>query len=129
MDITTHPFLNIMWSFFVIFLWISWFMLLIGIVADIFRRREISGIAKAMWLLLVIFLPVIGALLYLIVHGNTMGGRDASTDAYYASASGAGAGSASSGGSAAEIAQAASLRDSGAITEAEFQALKTRALA
>ena len=121
MDITTHPFLNIIWSFFVIFLWISWFALLIGILRDIFHRH-MSGVAKALWIVVLIFVPFFGAFVYLIANGATMGRSDASSGV-------AASAPPATGGAAGEIERAASLRDAGVITEAEFQALKVRALA
>ena len=72
MDFTTHPFLNIIWTFFIIFVWIAWFMLLFRIIADVFRRHDIGGGTKAVWTIFVIFLPLIGSLIYLITQGNGM---------------------------------------------------------
>lgn len=115
MDITTHPFLNIMWTFFVIFVWISWFSLVVGVIVDVFRR-DMSGLSKAGWVVLVVFVPLIGVVAYLVVHGREMGRRDAAEYAVRG------------GGAAAEIERAQVLRDSGAINDAEFQALKSRAL-
>jgi hypothetical protein len=116
MDITTHPFLNVMWTFFVVFVWISWFSLVVGVIVDVFRR-EMPGLSKAVWVVLVVFVPLIGVLAYLVVHGRDMGRRDA---AEYAARGG--------GGAAAEIERAQGLRNAGAINDAEFQALKSRAL-
>ena len=76
MDLTTHPFLNIIWSFFIIFIWFAWFMLLFRIIADVFRRHDIGGGMKAVWTILVIFLPLLGSLIYLISQGNSMASRD-----------------------------------------------------
>ena len=69
MDFTNHPFLNVIWTFFIIFVWISWFWLLISISVDIFRRHDIGGFAKAIWFIVIIFLPLIGSLIYLISQG------------------------------------------------------------
>jgi Phospholipase_D-nuclease N-terminal/Short C-terminal domain len=129
-DLTTHPFLNIIWSFFIIFIWISWFMLLFRIIADVFRRSDIGGGMKAVWTILVIFLPLIGSLIYLISQGGSMASRDmeqakaaqSQMDDYIRERAG-------SGGAAAEIERAKALLDSGAIDQAEFQTIKTRALA
>lgn len=129
MDITTHPFLNVLWTCFVIFIWIAWFWLLIAIITDLFRRHDMAGFAKAMWVIFIVFLPLFGALIYLISNGGSMGERNvaaaraqqAETDEYIRQTAG-------SGGSAAEIERAKALLDSGAITEAEFQAMKARAL-
>jgi hypothetical protein len=127
-DFTDHPFLNVIWTFFIIFVWISWFWLLISIAADIFRRHDIGGFAKAIWFVVIIFLPLIGSLVYLISQGGSMAQRSAEEvqkkqegfDAYVRERA---------GGSAAEIEKAKALLDSGAIDQAEFQKLKAKALA
>jgi hypothetical protein len=129
-DFTTHPFLNIIWSFFIIFIWFAWFMLLFRIIADVFRRNDIGGGMKAVWTILVIFLPLIGSLIYLISQGGSMASRDveqakaaqSQMDDYIRDRAG-------SGGAAAEIERAKGLLDSGAIDQAEFQAIKAKALA
>lgn len=112
------------------FLFFIWFYLLIVIFGDIFRDHETSGFAKALWVILVIILPYLGILLYLIFRGHGMAARSAAQaqrmqsqlDARIRDAAG------SSGSPADQIAQAKSLLDSGAITQAEFDALKTKAL-
>jgi hypothetical protein len=127
-DFTDHPFLNVIWTFFLIFIWISWFWLLISIAGDIFRRHDIGGFAKAIWFVVIIFLPLIGALIYLISQGDSMASRNVQQaekqqsdfDSYARERA---------GGSAAEIEKAKALLDSGAIDEAEFQKLKAKALA
>src|SRR6187399_225670 len=116
MDITTHPFLNVMWSFFVVFVWISWIALVIGVLIDVFRHREMSGLQKAVWVVLVVLVPLIGVLCYLVVHGREMGRRNS---AEYAARGG------SMSSTAEEIERAQSLRKAGAINDAEFQALKS----
>jgi len=62
----SYPFLNIMWTMFIFFAWVIWIWLLIMILADNFRRTDISGWAKAGWTLFVIFLPLLGVLVYMI---------------------------------------------------------------
>jgi ABC-type multidrug transport system fused ATPase/permease subunit len=127
-DFTNHPFLNVIWTFFIIFVWISWFWLLISISVDIFRRHDIGGFAKAIWFIVIIFVPLIGSLIYLISQGSSMAQRSAEEarmkqegfNAYVRE---------QAGGSAGEIEKAKALLDSGAIDEAEFQQLKAKALA
>jgi Phospholipase_D-nuclease N-terminal len=63
-----YPFLDIMWTMFIFFAWVIWIWLLILVLSDNFRRRDHSGLAKAGWTLLVIFLPLIGVLLYMITR-------------------------------------------------------------
>jgi predicted PurR-regulated permease PerM len=130
MDITTHPFLNIMWTFFVIFVWISWFWLLITIVVDVFRRHDIGGFMKAVWLVVLVFLPLIGVIVYLITQSRSMAERDqdrvqrqqAQFDSYVRDTAG-------TAGPAADIERAKALLDNGTIDEAEFARLKAKALA
>ena len=63
---SNYPFLDIMWTMFIFFAWVIWIWLLIMILADNFRRPGRSGIAKAGWTLFVIFLPLLGVLVYMI---------------------------------------------------------------
>lgn len=115
---------------FEFFLFVIWFWLLIMIFSDLFRDHETSGWAKALWTILVIVLPFIGILLYLIVRGRGMADRalkqqqamKQQMDAQIRAAVGTG------GSPADQIAQAKSLLDTGAITQAEFEVLKNKAL-
>jgi hypothetical protein len=65
---TSYPFLDIMWTMFIFFAWVIWIWLLILVLSDNFRRHDHSGWAKAGWTLLVIFLPLIGVLVYMITR-------------------------------------------------------------
>lgn len=125
-----YPFLDVMLSMFVFFLWILWFWLLFTVFADIFRRRDISGLGKTGWILFCIFLPFLGVFIYLISQGQHMAERNmaqvqaqqAATDQYVRETAG-------SAGAAGEIERAKNLLDSGAITQDEFNAIKQKALA
>jgi hypothetical protein len=125
-----YPFLDLLWTMIIFFLWIMWFWLLFTIWADIFRRDDISGWGKAGWLIFTILLPFLGVFVYLISQHDGMTkrnierarGQRAQFDEYVrATAGGAGA--------AAEIEKAKQLLDSGAITQSEFDAIKQKALA
>ncbi len=124
-----YPFLDILGTMLIFFAWVIWFWILIRVFADVFRRHDISGAGKAGWVILTVFLPFVGVLIYLISHGQDMGKRDieqakaqqAQFDQYVKSVAGP-------EGTAGEIAQAKSLLDSGAITQAEFDSLKAKAL-
>ena len=121
-----YPFLEILGHMLVFFLWITWFWLLITVFADIFRRHDLSGLAKTGWLIFVIILPFLGVFIYLITQGDKMARRNTEK----ARAQGLAALDAlQSRGAADEIEKAKQLLDSGAITEAEFQAIKAKALA
>jgi hypothetical protein len=122
-----YPFLDLLWTMLYIFAFVIWFWLLITVFADVFRRHDTSGFAKAMWIIFVIILPFLGVLIYLIVEHQGMADRNVKQaqaqqqqfDQYVKSVA---------GGSADEIAKAKQLLDSGAITQAEFDALKAKAL-
>jgi hypothetical protein len=125
-----YPFLDVFWTMIIFFLWVIWIWVLIVILMDVFRRHDTSGWAKAAWVFFIIFLPVLGALTYLIVNGKGMSERNvkeaqsqkAQMDDYVRSV-------ASSGGAASEIERAKQLLDSGAIDQQEYAALKQKALA
>jgi hypothetical protein len=124
---SSYPFLNVMWTMLVFFVWILWFWLLFGVFADVFRRHDISGWGKTGWLIFVIILPFLGVFIYLITQNEGMTERGveratAQQQGYQSAAGGGGA------GAAAEIASAKELLDSGAITQAEYDTLKQKAL-
>ena len=125
-----YPFLDVFWTMIIFFIWILWFFLLFRILIDIFRRHDISGWGKTAWIIFVILLPFLGVFVYLITQGHKMGERDLQEarvaqnqfDSYVQSV-------ASSGGAAGEIERAQKLLESGTITQAEFDAIKAKALA
>ena len=127
----SYPFLDLMWTMLVFFLWIMWIWLLFTVFADIFRRHDLSGWGKAGWLIFAILLPFLGVFIYLITQNVGMTERNLERsraqrdqfDDYVRTTTGGG------GGAAAEIDKAKQLLDSGAITQAEFEALKQKALA
>jgi hypothetical protein len=130
MDFTNHPLIEVLWSFFIIFIWVAWFWLLISIGVDIFRRNDISGGLKALWLLFIIFLPFLGVLIYLVTQNDSMAERAAehanrqrqAMDDYIRTTAAGG------GGAVTEIEKAKALLDNGAITQAEFDSIKAKAL-
>jgi type IV secretory pathway TrbL component len=125
-----YPFLNIFWSMILFFTWVVWIWMMIAILSDVFRRRDISGWSKAAWTIFMIVLPFIGVLAYLIANHDGMADRNvkqvqaqrAEFDDYVKNV-------ATEGGPAAEIEKAKGLLDSGAINASEFEALKAKALA
>jgi hypothetical protein len=125
-----YPFLNVFWTMILFFFWVAWIWVLIMVFSDLFRRHDASGWTKALWIVFLIFLPFLGVLIYMIVNGKGMTERNvkqaqdnqAQFDNYVQSV-------AAKSGPAAEIEKAKALRDSGAITDAEFEALKAKALA
>jgi hypothetical protein len=123
-----YPFLEVLGSMLVFFLWVTWFWLLITVFADIFRRRDASGGTKVLWTIFVIVLPFLGVFIYMLMNSEGMAERNvrqaeaqrAQMDDYIRTTAGGGAG---------EIEKAKALLDSGAITQAEFDVLKQKALA
>jgi len=69
---SSYPLLNVFWTIFEVFLWVIWIWILIWVFIDIFRSRDLSGGAKALWFLFVLFIPLIGVLVYLIARGGSM---------------------------------------------------------
>jgi len=123
---------QVFWSMLWFFLFFIWIWLLISLFGDIFRSKDLSGGAKALWTIFIIILPFLGVLVYLIVRGNSMqeralqdaANRESQFRGYVQSVAGASGG----GGAADEIAKLADLRDKGVISDAEFQAAKAKAL-
>jgi Short C-terminal domain/Phospholipase_D-nuclease N-terminal len=124
----SYPFLDVLWTLFIFFLWVIWFWLLFTVFIDVFRRHDIGGWKKAAWLIFVIILPFLGVFIYIIVENDGMTQRNldrakaqqAAFDTYVRD---------TAGGSAAEIADAKKLLDEGTITQAEFDTIKQKALA
>jgi len=129
---SSYPLLNIFWTIFELFLWIIWIWILIWIFIDIFRSHDLSGWAKALWFLFVLFIPLVGVLVYLIVRGGSMHERavqdarrqDQQVREYVQQVAGSGAGN-----TADQLTKLADLRDRGVITSEEFEREKAKILA
>ena len=127
---SSYPFLDILWTTLIFFAWVIFIWIAITVLIDIFRRDDLSGWAKAAWTVFVVVIPWIGVLVYLIANHDGMTERrykdaadqKAQFDQYVRA-------TASSGGPAAEIDRAKKLLDDGTITQAEFDAIKAKALA
>jgi hypothetical protein len=123
-----YPFLDVFWTIIIFFFWVIWIWIVIQVLVDVFRRHDIGGFAKALWVIFVVIVPWLGVLIYLIVEHDGMRERSVKQasaqkeqfDQYVREAA---------GGSADEIAKAKQLLDQGAITQDEFDALKAKALA
>jgi hypothetical protein len=128
-----YPFMDVLWTMIIFFCWVVWIWMMIAILGDVFRRRDISGWAKAAWTIFLIVLPFLGALAYLIANHDGMADRrvkdmqvaQAQLDDYVRSVAHNGG----DGGAAAEIEKGKRLLDSGAITQEEFDAIKAKAIA
>jgi len=126
----SYPLLGAFWTILVIFLWVLWIWVLIYVFIDIFRSPDLSGWGKALWFIFVLFIPLIGVLVYLIARGDKMHERavqqaqqqDAAARAYIQEAAG-------SQSTADQLTKLAELRDRGAITAEEFEREKAKVLA
>jgi hypothetical protein len=113
------------------FLWIAWLWLLFKVIMDIFRSDDMGGWGKALWTIFVVFMPYLGVFVYVIARGHGMGQRDmaeaqareAQFKAYVQQTAGSGG-----GGVADELSRLSDLKDSGVLTDAEFQAQKAKLL-
>ncbi len=125
----SYPFLDVLWSMVIFFMFFIWLMILWKVFGDLFRRRDIDGGIKVVWFVFVILLPFLGVFVYLIAEGHKMADRDmeqmqaakAQQDEHIKSVAGSSA--------ADQITRAKQLLDSGAITQAEFDTMKQKALA
>jgi len=126
----SYPLLGAFWTILEIFLWVLWIWILIYVFIDIFRSHDLSGWAKALWFIFVLFIPLIGVLVYLIARGGSMQERaqqqarqqDKEFRAYVQDAAG-------SGNTADQLTKLAELRDRGVITAEEFEREKAKVLA
>jgi membrane protein implicated in regulation of membrane protease activity len=126
----SYPLLGAFWTIFEIFLWVIWIWILIYVFIDIFRSHDLSGWAKALWFIFVLFIPLIGVLVYLIARGGEMQQRaqqqaqqqDQEARRYIQDVAGA-------PNSADQLAKLADLRDRGVITADEFEREKAKVLA
>jgi hypothetical protein len=126
---SSYPLLNIFWTMFEFFLWVIWIWILIMVVFDIFRSHDLSGGAKALWFLFVLFIPLIGVLAYLIARGGSMSDRavqraQRQDEAYVQEAVAGGPAT-----TADQLAKLADLRDRGVISAEEFDREKAKVLA
>ena len=125
----SYPLLGAFWTILEIFLWVLWIWVLIYVFIDIFRSRDLSGWAKALWFIFVLFIPLIGVLVYLIARGDSMHERaaqevqqqDREARQYIQEAAG-------SGTPADQLTKLADLRDRGTITPEEFDREKAKVL-
>ena len=125
----SYPLLGAFWTIFEIFLWVIWFWILITVFIDIFRSQDLSGWGKALWFLFVLFIPLIGVLVYLIARGGKMHEhaaaqaqqQDQEFRSYVQE-------TASSQSTADQLTKLADLRDRGVISAAEFEREKAKIL-
>jgi O-antigen ligase len=124
-----YPFLDIVGTMLIFFGWAIWFVLLITVFADLFRRHDVSGWGKAGWTLFVIVLPFLGVFVYLIAQGKHMAERKAADVRANQTAFDEYVRGVASDGPSDQIARAKQLLDDGAIDRAEYDQIKRKALA
>ena len=119
---------NALWVVFVVFIAVNVLMMLFAVIFDLFRDKELGGVSKALWMLVLLLFPLIGLLIYVIVRGNGMAERSMSQqqeakqsfDTYVRDVAG--------GGAASELEKAAALHAGGQISDEEYAAVKQRIL-
>ena len=127
---SSYPFLEVFWTMLIFFAFVIWIWILFTVIADLFRRHDTSGFAKVIWLIFIVVLPYLGVFVYLIAEHAGMTERALKSqqaaqeqlDQYVQSVAG-------KGDPAEQIAKAKQLLDSGTISQAEFDAIKQKALA
>lgn len=120
---------NAIWVVFVAFLFVNLLMMFFAVIVDLFRDKELSGVAKVVWIIVLIGLPLLGLLIYVIARGQGMAERSVqeqvkaqeSFDAYVRDVAG--------GGAATELEKASALHAQGKLSDDEYAALKARILA
>ncbi|MFF4255203.1 SHOCT domain-containing protein [Streptomyces sp. NPDC001663] len=128
-----YPLLSAFWTMLIFFLWIMWFVLLFRVIVDIFRDDDMSGWAKAGWLVFTICLPFLGVFVYVIARGKNMGRREVAQaraqqeafDSYVRETAGGG----TQRSSADELAKLSEIRARGDISDEEFSRAKELVLA
>jgi ABC-type multidrug transport system fused ATPase/permease subunit len=127
----TYPLLNIFWTMLWFFAFFIWIWLLIVIFGDIFRSHDLGGFAKALWVIFVLVIPLLGVLIYLIARGGGMHERSERVaqqqqkafDTYVQDVAGR-----STSSQADELTKLRDLKEQGVITEAEFETQKAKVL-
>lgn len=124
------PVLDVIFTMLVLFLFIAWVWVVISVIADIFRSKDLGGFAKALWVIFVIIIPWLGVLVYLIARGDSMAQRgmddamaaEEARRAYIQQAAG------TSASTADELAKLANLKESGVISDEEYAKLRAKTI-
>ena len=126
-----YPILGLFWTMLILFVWIAWFVIFFQVVIDIFRSHDIGGVAKTIWFVVVVFIPLLGVLIYVIARGDGMRDREmkrsqdqqAAMNEHVRQAAG------SSTTATDELTKLSELKSSGVITDEEFATQKAKLLA
>ena len=122
------PLLDMIWSIFVFFLMVAWIWVIIGVVGDVFRSKDLGGVAKGVWVLFIIVIPWLGVLCYLVIRGRGMEERSVRTLADAEDVRRAYIQNIAGSSTADELSKLAELKDNGVISDAEFEAQKVKLL-
>lgn len=122
-------FWDVLWTSLVFFVWITLVVIFVNVVIDVFRSRDLSGVKKAVWLVVLVVLPLIGMLVYTIARGDGMAERSVRAQLRQADQLRAAVGDQAGVAPSDQIASAKRLLEDGTITQEEFERLKARALA
>ena len=127
---SSYPFIEVFWTMLIFFGFVIWLWILFGVIADLFRRHDVGGFTKVLWIIFLIIAPFLGVFIYLIAYHTGMAERTAKHQAAaqeqlddYVRSLGA------KGDPAEQIAKAKALLDAGTIDQAEFEQMKQKALA
>ena len=120
--------LDTFWSIFVFFLLVAWIWVVIGVISDVFRSRDLSGLSKGIWVMFIIVIPWLGVLSYVVIRGKGMQERNMQAVADAGERQRAYIQSVAGTSTADELSKLAGLKDKGVITDSEFEAQKARLL-
>jgi Short C-terminal domain/Phospholipase_D-nuclease N-terminal len=124
-----YPLLEVFWTMLIFFAFVIWLWILFGVLADVFRRHDASGWTKVLWIVFVVILPFLGVFVYLIAEHDGMTERTLEREKAAKREADEYVRSVAQAGPAEQISQAKELLDKGAITQAEFEEMKKKALA
>ncbi len=124
----TIGFFDIFWSIFWLFLMLAWIWVVISVLADVFRSRDIGGMSKALWVLFIILIPWLGVMAYIIVRGDRMHENQRESVKQFEDAQRDYIRSMAGTSPATELEKLAALKAQGVLTEEEFGTQKARIL-
>lgn len=122
------PFVNMFWAIFIFFLMVAWISVIVGVISDVMRSKDLDGLAKGLWVLGIIVVPWLGVLAYFVLRGDGMAERNAQALVEAEEARRAYIQHIAGTSTADELAKLADLRDKGVVTDDEFQAQKAKLL-
>ena len=120
--------LDTFWSIFVFFLLVAWIWVVIGVISDVFRSHDLSGLSKGIWVMFIIVIPWLGVLSYVVIRGKGMQERNMQAVADAGERQRAYIQSVAGTSTADELSKLADLKGKGVITDSEFEAQKARLL-